>query len=759
MKTIFTLWMTLLMSCLTVAKASTEIQVVVNTGEASGVTQTRATLHGNVETEGTSVSSLGFEFKKASASEYLTITLSDGNDMTADLTNLAFNTTYVFRAFCIPRGGDPIYGEEITFETLPITVATNDATEVTQTHAVLNGSLDFGDARVSQQGFQYKKVSDEDYLTVTLIGSGEISAIMNGLFMSTSYVFRAFCVPRGGDPIYGEEKTFTTLPLGLATDEATDVTQTHATLNGTVNTGDLTALDQGFRYKQLDDTIYQTVGGWEGNTLSYTLSGLIPGTTYVYDVFCVTADNGTIFGEEKMFITLSVSATTLAATEVTTNSAILNGSVVVGDATLVSKGFEYRGGDDMEYTILNVVGEDDDFSAQIADLQINGVYEYRAFLQIAESDVTYYGNDKKFEMVPLTYDTIYIQDADMLRWLSEQCNNGRTFEGDYIQLMDDVTLSPDASNNMAAIGVYPDHPFKGTFNGNGMRIINLNIDQMEAPYQGLFGYTQNADLYDLGLVNINVNGQNYTSGLVAYAENTQISGCYVKGGVLSAQSFCGGLVGYQDQGTISGCYSTCSVTGNDHVGGLVGFSSHGTVSNSYVAGEVEAQGEAVGAIIGGADEVLMQYCYFNSELTEQADAIGASDGKGDGESMTSEQMRDPQFVNTLNQGLDVAVWKPDYALPINNGFPILHWQNNLGVQEGNVLTFTVYPNPTCGNVRVEASDLRHISVFNAIGQKVYEAPADGNEFEFDFSGHEAGVYLIRVETASGVATKRVAVTR
>ncbi|MBO6027297.1 MAG: T9SS type A sorting domain-containing protein [Bacteroidales bacterium] len=359
----------------------------------------------------------------------------------------------------------------------------------------------------------------------------------------------------------------------------------------------------------------------------------------------------------------------------------------------------------------------------------------------------------------LTFDTIFIQDADMLQWLSTQCNGGRTFESDYIQLMNDITLPLDVPNNMSAIGVYPDHPFKGTFNGNGMRIINLNIDQMEAPYQGLFGYTQNADLYDLGLVDLNVSGQNDVGGMVAYAENTTISGCYVKGGALSGQSFCGGLVGYQDQGTISGCYNTCEVTGNDNVGGLVGFSSHGTVSNSYVAGEVEAQGEAVGAIIGGADEVLMQYCYFNSELTEQADAIGASDGKGDGESMTSEQMRDPQFVNVLNQELSIAVWKPDYALPINNGFPILQWQNNLGVNEDNAMRVTVYPNPTSGNVRIEASNLHHVSILNAIGQQVYDGSADGDELEFDFSGYEAGVYLIRIETSSGMATKRVVVTR
>ena len=43
--------------------------------------------------------------------------------------------------------------------------------------------------------------------------------------------------------------------------------------------------------------------------------------------------------------------------------------------------------------------------------------------------------------------------------------------------------------------------------------------------------------------------------------------------------------------------------------------------------------------------------------------------------------------------------------------------------------------------------------------KVLGVVPEGNEISYDFSKHEAGVYLIRIETAEGVATKRVVVTR
>ena len=81
------------------------------------------------------------------------------------------------------------------------------------------------------------------------------------------------------------------------------------------------------------------------------------------------------------------------------------------------------------------------------------------------------------------------------------------------------------------------------------------------------------------------------------------------------------------------------------------------------------------------------------------------------------------------------------------------------VGENSSVEAVVYPNPTIGNVRIEASDLRRVSVFNALGQQVYEGQADGDVFEFDLTNHEAGIYLIQIETISGIATKRVVLTK
>ena len=373
------------------------------------------------------------------------------------------------------------------------------------------------------------------------------------------------------------------------------------------------------------------------------------------------------------------------------------------------------------------------------------------------------GISKQINITVADPNTFLIYEPSDLRFIAEQCNAGETFEGKCVKLMNDIVLPENVPNNMISIGSYPNRPFKGTFDGNGKLITNLYIDQPNTPYQGFFGYTLNANLYNVGLVNITASGRNYTGGMVAYAENTYMRDCYVNGGTLFALSYCGGLVGYQEQGTnsiISGCYNTCEVTGNNYVGGLIGFSNYSTVRNSYVAGRVFAQGEPVGAIIGGANEVLMYYCYFSTELTGQTNAIGWNNiGKAGGEGMTNAQMRDPQFVNTLNQNLVTPVWMADYANHINNGFPIIKWQRpGTGVEEHEAAKncISLYPNPANGIVTIQSDDssvsLKHMEVYDFMGRKVMSEVLDGQSKEFSIYKLHAGVYHVSVQTSNGCYT-------
>ena len=79
------------------------------------------------------------------------------------------------------------------------------------------------------------------------------------------------------------------------------------------------------------------------------------------------------------------------------------------------------------------------------------------------------------------------------------------------------------------------------------------------------------------------------------------------------------------------------------------------------------------------------------------------------------------------------------------------------ISEGETVVTAIYPNPTNGITRIKAEDIKHISIFNSLGAKVYEAPVGGDTFEYDFSHQAAGVYIIKVETAKAIETKQVTV--
>lgn len=92
----------------------------------------------------------------------------------------------------------------------------------------------------------------------------------------------------------------------------------------------------------------------------------------------------------------------------------------------------------------------------------------------------------------------------------------------------------------------------------------------------------------------------------------------------------------------------------------------------------------------------------------------------------------------------------DYAFRKCGGF-------TKAVSEVGNVAATVYPNPTKGAVKIDAEGIKNISVYNSLGQVIFENAASGDTFEYDFSGNEAGLYFIKVETTNGVETKRVTV--
>ena len=139
--------------------------------------------------------------------------------------------------------------------------------------------------------------------------------------------------------------------------------------------------------------------------------------------------------------------------------------------------------------------------------------------------------------------------------------------------------------------------FKGTFDGLNHTISDLYIKDNTRDFVGLFGFTNNATIKNIGLVNVDITGEDYVGGLVGVnGANSTITNSYATGEV-TGTTYVGGLVGYNDNAsTITNSYATGKVSGTNYVGGLAGVNAS-TITNSYATGEVTGTSD-VGGLVG-----------------------------------------------------------------------------------------------------------------------------------------------------------------
>ena len=78
----------------------------------------------------------------------------------------------------------------------------------------------------------------------------------------------------------------------------------------------------------------------------------------------------------------------------------------------------------------------------------------------------------------------------------------------------------------------------------------------------------------------------------------------------------------------------------------------------------------------------------------------------------------------------------------------------MGENNDNV---ALYPNPTNGNVTIEANGMSRITVVSVLGQVLYDAEVNADNVTLNMAQFNAGMYMVRVYTEEGVVVKRVTV--
>ncbi len=295
----------------------------VTTGAASSITATSASLNGTVDPNGRDTTYY-FEYGTTTSYGTKTSTKSAGSatspqSESAGVSGLQVGRTYHFRIVASSDGGTTT-GKDSTFATSSAPgVATGDVASVAPTTATLKGSVT-PNGLATTWWFEYGTTTGYGSKTGSQnAGAGTsaraVSVGIKSLKVATTYHYRLVAQNSSGKTV-GEDRTFSTVgPPAAQTGATQNAGPDYAVVTGSVDTrGRSTTwwFEYGTSTAYGHTTVAKSAGSKAGaQTISTTLSGLTPATTYHYRLVA-KSDAGTTKGADVTFATAGVTLTVLA---------------------------------------------------------------------------------------------------------------------------------------------------------------------------------------------------------------------------------------------------------------------------------------------------------------------------------------------------------------------------------------------------------------------------------------------------------------
>jgi hypothetical protein len=276
-------------------------------------------------------------------------------------------------------------------------------------------------------------------------------------------------------------------------------------------------------------------------------------------------------------------------------------------------------------------------------------------------------------------------------------------------------------------------------------------------------------------------GFKYIGGLIGYALGCTILESYTKGDIFNYSA----IPGFDDNTAIGGvftagfrnyiknCYSHVNIVSkSDAIIGGFAVIVEDTIINCYAMPtifETNNNSSYVGLFIQiNSRNSIINNCFFTTEISgyegcmiNPSHPIPILFGKSEAEMQSQEMVAFPGTLGTsLNFELDDPVWIQDLPPFVNNGLPMIRWQQNLNIEEKKTENrVRVYPNPTTGELTITNYELgiTNVEIFDIYGRKhhISYLTSQISNHQINIAHLPAGVYFVKITTEAGVTVKKV----
>ena len=431
-----------------VIKATSQGAAVIFTKEPIEVTSTSATVGGNITDDGgRPILSRGVCYGTSQSPDINGDHTEDGSgigEFSHNITGLSASTKYYARAYATNRSGTYYASNIVSFTTHSgqAEVVTHDATNVTETSAILGGEvLGDGGYPVTLRGVCYathQNTTLNDIVKSGGEGIGVFSCDLSNLTTGTKYYFRAFAI-NAMDTVFGVEKNFVAvngMPT-VNTLNVTDVQPTSAIGGGVVtDDGGHNVTERGVCWSTShnpnpENNAHAANGSGDGS-FTVPMTSLTPSTKYYVRAYAKNSE-GTSLGAEVEFTTLGISTpsvTTQPITEITRTTA-LGGGIVTSDggAAISERGICWSTSHNPTVSgshATNGLGEGS-YSVSMTGLTPNTTYYVKAYA--INSQGVGYGEEKTFKTANISSPVVTTNEVTSITQTTATCGGNVTDEG------------------------------------------------------------------------------------------------------------------------------------------------------------------------------------------------------------------------------------------------------------------------------------------------------------------------------------------